>query len=786
MEQLDQYHGDRTSGLLYLHTDKTLYTNNEQIWFSAYLINSSSTDNLQDHQLVAVALVANDTRRIALMRKYKMENGLGFGNLLLPDTIVPGDYHLVATTNRLRPDGRPQAVYIQPITVKSIVEQSFSSKLTVDSLIRDEAIEVKLTVALDDPDTQERPVVEYRVGNGEPVQHILEGREFSFHIPVEQIRQHQPALHASVRYGGQVQHLVANLPRFTPKQLQVDFFPEGGHLVNGLTSTVGWEAIADGGAPAAVTAFLYENNRVIDTVETNDAGVGRFTLNPRADAVYRVTVKAGVYIQHDTSFSLPPVAKEGIVLRLNEAIVNDTLRVLLSSNATRPVKVLVHNFREAFASFETAATPSGKAVSIALDALPKGIATLTVLDSLGNPAAERLFFAHHNRQINADIQLDSPRYHKRQPAQVSIGLRNEDGQPVQGILSAAVVQANRIENHNFENIVNYMYLERELGNLPPDYSGDKMDNKDYLEQLLLIRGWRNYTWQGLVEASPTDTAGIAAPALTGQVKRGGKPLRRPLEVILLSGTVPRIITTESDGSFALPMEELTVAADEEINLTVNVKDKRGYTIDITDPYWNIIENATDEIDARSTTTVNNVLSSEALELDGVEGMRILETVTVTARNDNSLYGTKGLPGPNECGDYVDEFGYLNYPPSAVSGKLYQPVKGKMYKIRTDLTADRYKFVVKNVIYEGCLTEKDKTHFQVDGVYYTKEFYGVSATSPEPQYQSTLLWQPGMVTNQDGKYSFDFTTGDIGSEFRIIIQGVSNEGVFFGSKKVIVE
>src|SRR5690606_32808493 len=313
------------------------------------------------------------------------------------------------------------------------------------------------------------------------------------------------------------------------------------------------------------------------------------------------------------SFSLPPVAKEGIVLRLNEAIVNDTLRVLLSSNATRPAKVLVHNFREAFASFETAATHSGKAVSIALDALPKGIATLTVLDSLGNPAAERLFYAHHNRQINADIQLDSPRYHKRQPAQVSMGLRNEDGQPVQGILSAAVVQANRIENHNFENIVNYMYLERELGNLPPDYSGDKMDNKDYLEQLLLIRGWRNYAWQGLVEASPTDTANIAAPALTGQVKRGGKPLRRPLEVILLSGTVPRIITTKSNGSFALPMEELTVAADEEINLTVNVKDKRGYTIDITDPYWNIVENATDEIDARSTTTVNNVLSSEALD-----------------------------------------------------------------------------------------------------------------------------------------------------------------------------
>ena len=714
-----------------------------------------------------------------------MENGLGFGNLLLPDTIAPGNYHLVAITDQLRANGQPYAIYQQPLIIKSIMEQGFSSSLTVDSLIRNGVIEAKITVSLNNPEADERPVVSYRVGNGELAQHILEDNEFVFHIPAAQANEHA-VLHTAIQYGGQLQQLTAGLPRQTPKQLRVKFFPEGGHLVNGLPSIIGWEATTADGTPVALTATLYENGTAIDTLETNEVGTGVFHLTPSSDANYRLIVKAGLFLPRDTGFTLPAVAQKGIVLHMDNAVADDTLRFDLLGNIPQQVKVLVHNYREAFASFETTAIPKGKPVGIALKALPKGIATLTVLDSAGNPVTERLFFAHHNRQIKTVIQLDSPIYGKRQPVQANLTLQDANGQPIQGILSAAVVQMNRLGNRNIENIVNYVYLQNELGSLPPDFIGNKIDNKDYLEQLLLIRGWRNYTWQGLMGAAPTGTTGTTVQPLSGQVKRSGKPLRKPVEIIMLSGLVPQVLTTESDGRFTLPMDGLFVAAGEEVNLTVNTKDKRGYTIDIDDPYWAVIENATENLDTTPTGMADNILNSGALKLDGVAGTRILETVTVTAKADNSIYGTKGLPGRNECGDYVDEFGYLNYPPSATNSKLYQPVKGKIYKIRTDLTTDRNKFVVKNVVYEGCLTAKEQTHFQVNGIHYTKEFYGVSATTPEPQYQSTLFWRPGILTDQNGHYSFDFATGDIDGEFQVIIQGVGSNDVFFGSKKLMVE
>lgn len=50
LEKLALYGQRDPSGLLFVHTDKTLYTNNEDLWFSAYLLKNGAS-SLEEHDI---------------------------------------------------------------------------------------------------------------------------------------------------------------------------------------------------------------------------------------------------------------------------------------------------------------------------------------------------------------------------------------------------------------------------------------------------------------------------------------------------------------------------------------------------------------------------------------------------------------------------------------------------------------------------------------------------------------------------------------------------------------
>ncbi len=117
LEKLDLYRAANRANLLFVHTDKDIYTNNEDIWFSAYLLKSESIAPAS-HTITSVALVREGVKKVALQRNYLMQNGLSFGSLPLPDSLAPGKYQLLAFTNVTDHAGNPLAVFSQSITIK--------------------------------------------------------------------------------------------------------------------------------------------------------------------------------------------------------------------------------------------------------------------------------------------------------------------------------------------------------------------------------------------------------------------------------------------------------------------------------------------------------------------------------------------------------------------------------------------------------------------------------------------------------------------------------------------
>jgi TonB-dependent SusC/RagA subfamily outer membrane receptor len=86
---------------VYLHTDKDQYTNNEDIWFSAYL-----TLGTKHHYSLASKVLHIDfispNGKIVYTKSIPIEQGRGAGNITVPSSINSGEYQLRAYTQWMR------------------------------------------------------------------------------------------------------------------------------------------------------------------------------------------------------------------------------------------------------------------------------------------------------------------------------------------------------------------------------------------------------------------------------------------------------------------------------------------------------------------------------------------------------------------------------------------------------------------------------------------------------------------------------------------------------------
>src|SRR3984957_10373343 len=99
-------------------------------------------------------------------------------------------------------------------------------------------------------------------------------------------------------------------------QYTVRFFPEGGNLVEGLSSTVAFKIADQYGQSTECTGVITEDDQ--DTVarfQTLRFGLGNFVLTPRSGHRYRSTVR----LADGTAIStlLPAAAKDGMVMHVS-------------------------------------------------------------------------------------------------------------------------------------------------------------------------------------------------------------------------------------------------------------------------------------------------------------------------------------------------------------------------------------------------------------------------------------------------------------------------------------
>lgn len=289
------------------------------------------------------------------------------------------------------------------------------------------------------------------------------------------------------------------LPQRKKDNLIVTFYPEGGHLVQGVENRVAFDVVDQHGEAINIQGILEENGRQTE-LRTDYMGRGSFVVTPTDNRLKaRFTFRG-----KDYSINLPKVEEQGMAIRIEGNRVT-IAGMGLPQDREYGVSVLQGGALRYFSGLEgTAGT--FKEITLPMDSLPTGVNDLTVFDSEGRIWADRLFFVNHHEYEKTVIPSTIDPTHTYAPyerIEVPVQLPEVTGPTV---FSLSVHDRNTDEpSYDDGNLMTSMLLSSELRGFiaRPAYYFEKDDeqHRRHLDLLMMVQGWRKYKWQELSDTA---------------------------------------------------------------------------------------------------------------------------------------------------------------------------------------------------------------------------------------------------------------------------------------------
>ncbi|MES2378947.1 MAG: carboxypeptidase regulatory-like domain-containing protein [Bacteroidota bacterium] len=286
-----------------------------------------------------------------------------------------------------------------------------------------------------------------------------------------------------------------------PQQADVQFFPESGNLVNGLSSRVAFKAIGANGLGTAISGKVTDSdNNELAGLTTLHAGMGNFLLKPQPGKTYKANIS---FADGSTkSISLPKVLDTGYVLSVYQPV-KDSILVRIQASATlQQSKIILIAQSSGETIFASSATINGANTSLWFDrkSFPSGIAQFTIFGADNEPLNERIVFIKGDDKMRLAVKTEKAVYKSKEHIELDLNANNGVGQPTSGNFSVAVIDASQIpveesaESTIFSNILLTSdikgYVER-----PNYYFTSQTDTVNTaLDNLMLTQGYRRFEW----------------------------------------------------------------------------------------------------------------------------------------------------------------------------------------------------------------------------------------------------------------------------------------------------
>jgi hypothetical protein len=292
---------------------------------------------------------------------------------------------------------------------------------------------------------------------------------------------------------------------YTGSGIFIDFFPEGGSLLDSTSSIVAFKAVNSLGKGCDVHGKIFssEGDFITDFSSTH-LGMGSFFLRPASGSSYYAVFKAADSTEN--RINLPASISTGVNLCVSSyqnnllittktnartlAMVADEELVLTISARNEVLKTVHYGINEPVSHFVLPA-----------EDLPDGIVILSLTAPGMLPLSERMFYVEHKSPLKLEVKTDKLIYGRREPVALHVSLVGEtiNNEAANISLSAGDKKLTDYNSAYPRSISSWFLLESDIRGLIEDpayyFDPSNPDRLKDLNLLLLTQGWRDFSWK---------------------------------------------------------------------------------------------------------------------------------------------------------------------------------------------------------------------------------------------------------------------------------------------------
>lgn len=562
-EKLKNFNRQVPQEKLYLQLDKPFYKPGEDIWLYAFLVNGTDHKPSNVSQVIYVELINPKGNVEYTLQLPVLHKGGSKGDFHLGENAAGGMYKIRAYTKWMKNFGEDQyfekTIQVQKVsTPKLLLKLDFEKEAYGPS--------DKVVGKFEAKDLQNAPLsfkeLDFTVHLQGKIYKELKGRtdgkgkaDLEFVLPAD-LESNDGLLNIIVQHDGKKEAISRSIPIILNK-IDLQFFPEGGNLVENVPGKIAFKALNEFGKPADVAGeVLDETDKVVQSFESYHQGMGAFSFTANAGEKYRVRITNPRNIRQQ--YDIPSAAPKGYTLSV-EKVGNDKIELKFHVPIAKEV-YLVGQFRgEIYYSQRIMAKEGFNQELIDVKNFPIGIAQFTLFDYNHLPKCERLIFLNQEKNLKVQISSNKKKYRPGEKVELTIQTFDQDDIPVSASLALSVVndQLLTFADDKQDNIVSYLLMSSDLkGKIEePSFYFKKEEPKAAfaLDYLLMTQGWRRFTWEEVLHDTPQITIlPEKFGMLSGQVIHNStqKPEKAKVTLFEIShGRRSVQVETREDGTF---------------------------------------------------------------------------------------------------------------------------------------------------------------------------------------------------------------------------------------------
>jgi hypothetical protein len=335
-----------------------------------------------------------------------------------------------------------------------------------------------------------------------------------------------------------------------PKSLQ--FYAEGGHLVEELPSVLVFKATDSLGRGAVVRGdVLTSNGTIAAHLQTDSRGIGSCLFVPLPNQQYQ----ARVFLAHDTLFfSTPVVLPTGYVLQINR-LKSDSLVVKIFVKQTNNDPQRLTLVGQAGGQIVFAATDSSgyRALSLPFSTrkFSTGLIHFSLFDGQNKLQCQRTIFVNHHDQPTVKL-------HTNQDT-LTVQLTDSHNEPIAGHFSVSIQPNSAQTDYDSldDNMATRLLLTSAFDDLidqPQQYFGNTNTASQRLDELILTQKSSNELRKLSTEKMYRIEQGLT---ISGHVTRNNKPLAEAT-ILALDNRTKALHSVVSDQNGCFVFENIMV------------------------------------------------------------------------------------------------------------------------------------------------------------------------------------------------------------------------------------